>query len=108
MKCGCVDNTACGGNYWQIEAKLKYYKDKDSNEIHLCSECVKPEFIDGSIDEDAGHWHNLFPKKHWTEYGTKEEILEASEKNYGDFVNAKEYFEKIESDKKESGGDENV
>jgi len=44
-KCGCVDNTACGGTFWIVLHK------KD-NKV-LCCEC----------HFGPGKWHNRFPKK---------------------------------------------
>lgn len=95
-KCGCVDNTACNGNYHLVEmmkhGHSKFFKDEYSNTHHLCSECTPVEYYDGSANTRAGKWHNVFPKKHWSEYGTKEYLLEQCNKHEGNFVNANEYF----------------
>lgn len=32
----------------------------------LCCECSPKFYADGSINEDAGKWHNRFPKKKYT------------------------------------------
>lgn len=90
VKCGCIDNTACGGNYWVKE--FKPYKDEYANTYSLCTACTPSELADGSIDEDAGKWHNIFAKKHWTEFGTKEQIIAICDEGNGNFVNAYEYF----------------
>ncbi|MBN1074710.1 hypothetical protein DVV91_10185 [Clostridium botulinum] len=71
-KCGCIDNTACYGNYWV----------RNSKEDILCSECY------------SGQWHTHFSKRHWSDVGDKKEILKKSNKNDGTLINAKEYFEK--------------
>lgn len=107
-KCGCIDNTACGGNYWLAsmnKSRIKrgeepeiYYKEDEGNTKYLCVECSPKEFIDGSIREKAGKWHNMFPKRHWTEYG-KEKIMESYNLNVGNFVNAEEYFENLREEK---------
>lgn len=51
-KCGVIDNTATGGNYWWEDNKKKV----------LCCECY------------TGKWHGLFKKeyfnpKKWTKVG---------------------------------------
>lgn len=92
-KCGCIDNTACGGNYWAVKGKMDYYKDEYANKHVLCVECTPREYYDGSINEETGKWHNQFKKRHWSDCGTKEELIEECKKSRGNFVNAIEYFE---------------
>lgn len=70
-KCGCIDNTACDGNYWIR---------KDKNEPILCSECYN------------GKWHTHFQKRYWNDIGNKEEILKKSNKDNGTLINAEKYF----------------
>lgn len=94
-RCGCVDNSACGGNYWNVKSKAGLYKDKEANEHLLCVECTPNEFSDGSKNEEAGKWHNQFKKKHWSDYGTMEEIIEVADKEKGSLTNAREYFKRI-------------
>jgi len=91
-KCGCIDNSACGGNYWSVATKQNAYKDKYANEQLLCVECTPTEFVDGTKNNQAGKWHNKFPKLHWSRVNTKEDILYFCGKNTGSFVNAVEYF----------------
>lgn len=95
-KCGCIDNTACMGNYHAIGmmrcGQDKMFKDEYANTHYLCTECTPVEYSDNTRKRGAGKWHNLFPKKHWSEYGTKEEILTECDKHLGAFVNAREYF----------------
>ena len=100
-KCGCVDNTACGGNYWSV-AMMKnskkidpMFEDDYSNKHKLCCECTPPKFIDGSINNEAGKQHNRFPKRHWSECGDKENIIERCNEKVGNFVNAIEYFQNL-------------
>lgn len=72
-KCGAVDNTAIGG-YWR-----NYIR----KEPKMCSEC------------NFGKWHGKFEKKHWSEYGTIEELIKMEYRNDGSMLNATEYFKKI-------------
>jgi len=102
-KCGCIDNTACGGNYWAVSYSIskfkkdgtaikKCFKDEYANTHVLCVECTPAEYSDGSIKREAGKWHNMFLKKHWSEYGTKEKLIADCKRNNGSVVNAIEYF----------------
>jgi hypothetical protein len=95
-KCGCIDNTACGDNYWGFIGKRNYYKDEYANNHILCVECTPSEFKDGSINTEVGKWHNQFPKEHWSKYGTKEELIAECMKGQGNVVNAIEYFKNNE------------
>lgn len=62
--------------------------------------CVPKKFKNGRVNEKAGKWHNHFPKKHWTEIATKEEIIAICKKGQGSYVNAMEYFKRrIENEK---------
>ena len=91
-KCGCIDNSACGGNYWSVRSKQNCYKEEYANTHELCVECTPKEYDDGSVNEEHGEWHNKFPKRHWSEYGSKEKVIEECKKNNGNLVNAIEYF----------------
>lgn len=97
-KCGCIDNTACGGNYWLVQCMRHknysnpFFKDDYANKHVLCTECTPSEFYDGSANPNGGKWHNKFPKKHWSEYGNKEELINLCKKGKGDVINAIEYF----------------
>jgi hypothetical protein len=93
-KCGCIDNTACGGNYWGVMSKRAYFKDDYANKHVLCVECTPSEYCDGSISEEAGKWHNKFPKRHWSAFGTKDEVIAHCLENQGNIVNAVDYFAK--------------
>lgn len=90
-KCGCIDNTACGGNYWLVHGKKKYFDDEYANNNELCVECTPEKFDDGS-KTGGGKWHNKFAKEHWSKRGTVEEIITICKKNQGNYVNAIEYF----------------
>ena len=63
-KCGCIDNTACGG---QSVFRNSSWVPEESKGKYLCCECTPIHFSDGSINEDAGKWHNRFPKRKYTE-----------------------------------------
>lgn len=76
-KCGCMENTAVS----------KYWKRRSEGRELVCSAC----------DEEIGKWHGRFPKKHWSEYGTKEQLIAWDEEGKGNCVNAKEYFALMES-----------
>lgn len=91
-KCGCIDNTACGGNYWMVKSKLASFKDEYANNNVLCVECTPTEYSDGSINTEKGKWHNKFPKRHWSEFGSKEEVIDHCIEGNGNVVNAVEYF----------------
>lgn len=95
-KCGCIDNTACGGNYWLVKSKMNFFKDEYSNTHCLCVVCTPTEFHDGSKNEQAGKWHNMFPRKHWSDLG-KEHILRLANKQTGNYVNAEDFFKNLES-----------
>lgn len=52
-KCGCIDNTACGGTYWKVglskgKSDKKYFKDDFYNKHAVCVACKPTEYIDGS------------------------------------------------------------
>lgn len=95
-KCGCIDNTTCGGNYYLVEfmkvSTDKFFKDNYYNTHHVCVECIPSEYEDGSKNSKAGKWHDRFPKEHWSVYGSKEDILAICNENKGKFINAFEYF----------------
>jgi hypothetical protein len=91
-KCGCVDNTGCGGNYWSVVTHQNSFSDEYSNTHLLCCECTPNTFVDGSKNTEAGKWHNRFPKRHWSKIGSKSMIIAESKKDQGSFVNAVEYF----------------
>jgi len=90
-KCGYIENSACGGNYWAVKGKLNLFKDKYANTHLLCSQCTPKEYKDGSIKKDDGIH---IERRHWSEIG-KERILKSCEADIGNFTNAKEYFEKL-------------
>jgi hypothetical protein len=91
-ECGCIDNTACGSNYHPVMGGMNLYKDPRGNTKILCAECTPMEYVDGTINKETGKWHNKFPKQHWLEVGTVEEIIAECNKNQGDYVNAVDYF----------------
>lgn len=78
-KCGCIDNSALDGNYWLRHFEKNKNKSEELAPV-LCSEC------NGKL------WHNKFDKKHWSTYGTKEELIAESKKKQGNYDNAVEYF----------------
>lgn len=61
-QCGCIDNTALGGNYY-----LHQTNPLDSPEL-LCTQCL------------TGRWHNHFPKEDWADY------LERTGQSLGEFI----------------------
>lgn len=89
-KCGCIDNTALGGNYWAVISKSNYFKDDYANKNILCVECCPTEYSDGPGSKQPGVWHNRFEKKHWSKWGTMKELLDDP-----NVRNAKEYFDNI-------------
>lgn len=104
-KCGCIDNSACGGNFWIMSGKRSYYKEDWANEMYLCVECCPSKFDDGS-DSEGGKWHNHFEKTFIDDHASKEEILKRAT-NF-EFVNAKRFYEKYyERIKKERMKNEN-
>jgi len=90
-KCGHIDNSSCGGTCHSAGSGMNFYADDYANNHKLCVECTPKEYSDGSINEDAGKWHNHFPKRHWTALG-KEKILKLWAQKQGDVINAPEYF----------------
>jgi hypothetical protein len=79
-------------NYWAVEANLNCYKDDYYNKNIVCTECTPSEYDDGSLNKDAGKWHNKFSKNHWSKIGSKEKIIKICKENQGNYVNAEEYF----------------
>jgi hypothetical protein len=79
--CGCIDNSAKGGNYW---TRFRGNENQDPEPV-ICCEC------------NGKQWHNSFPKEHWSKHGTKEELIAESKKRKGNYDNAVEYFNKNES-----------
>ena len=104
--CGCVDNSACSGNYWTVLARVLHgskepvtypFVDDFFNNHFACVACCPQERLDNgepSIDERLGKWHNNFPREHWSHYGKKEKILKDHERSNFSFENAIDYFEK--------------
>lgn len=109
-KCGKVDNSACANNYWHARSN-KYLKSNGKEnkistsyksefayfEDHVCcSDCCDGiVYYDdsGVISKETGI--TLGNLKHWSEYGSKENILEWESRNDGSMVNATEYFKSI-------------
>lgn len=60
-KCGCIDNSACGGNYWGVKCNLQSFSDEYSNTRLLCTICVTKLYKDCGINQDAGTCHKFFP-----------------------------------------------
>lgn len=102
-KCGKLDNTACGNNYWI--AYMNKYRQSQGEEIEIyfkpefsyfenhvcCSDCCEGvEFSDwsGILHKRSIYIEN---REHWTKYG-KEKLLEWEHRNDGSMVNATEYF----------------
>ena len=102
-KCGKLDNTACGNNYWLAHMNKHRQAQGDKIEIYFrpefsyfedhlcCSDCCEGvTFSDGS-----GILHkrsiDIENKEHWTKYG-KEKLLEWERRNDGSMVNATEFF----------------
>jgi hypothetical protein len=61
-KCGCLDNTACGGNY-----HLRHRRNEDwygiPNGVALCCACTPSHTLDGElVNKRAGKWHNEFDR----------------------------------------------
>lgn len=106
-KCGCVDNSACGGTYWSSKSGwLDLFEDDYFNTNPVCCACAPDTYGDGSKNSKAGKWHGLFERKHWSEFGDVNKLLELEKADVGDMVNATEYFEKrgmIEKVKSNSG-----
>lgn len=98
-KCGCIDNTACGGNYYVVVGKMNSYKDTYANEHLLCVECTPQEYKDGSINQEKGKWHNIFPKTHWSQIGSPDKLINECLKAQGNYVNAVEYFRNFSIEK---------
>lgn len=102
-KCGCIDNTACGGTYWEVALARKTDKKEDLlfaddfyNKHPVCVACAPKEYIDGSKNEEAGEWHNRFPRRHWTElFHDLHELALANNESTGDFVNARTYVKQV-------------
>jgi hypothetical protein len=58
-KCGCLDNSSCGGTYWTKDTDIwpLEYRGK-----LLCCVCAPPTYADGTPNKAAGVWHNRFPR----------------------------------------------
>lgn len=102
-KCGKLDNTACGNNYWLAHMNKHRQKNGEKLEIYFkpefsyfethvcCSDCCEGV----TFSDDSGTLHNrsidIKDKEHWTKYG-KEKLLKWERRNDGSMVNATEYF----------------
>lgn len=58
-RCGCWDNSACGGTYWSRRSHT--FPPPYAGEL-LCCVCAPLKHNDGSANEGAGRWHNRFPR----------------------------------------------
>lgn len=106
-KCGKVDNSACANNYWHAfrnkyrskgeELDTSFKPEFEYFEDHMCcSDCcdgIVYRDDSGVISKETGI--TLGDLKHWSEYGSKEDILEWESRNDGSMVNATEYFKSI-------------
>lgn len=79
-KCGAVDNTACGGNYWLHQVHVSQGA---TDEQILCCECY------------TGKWHDRFPKRLWSDFGTPKSLLDSERKHPGGILNLEEYLKSI-------------
>lgn len=68
-KCGCVDNSACGGTYWTKDAD--WWPDEFRGKA-LCIVCAPPFFKNGDLNHGVGKWHNKFPRKTEAEWDAEE------------------------------------
>lgn len=87
-KCGTIDNSACNNNYWMRKIIGRKY----SPALLLCTSCTAKENGKPEI------WHNQFPKRHWSECGTKEELIKECKNKNGNVVNAIEYFKNLKGE----------
>lgn len=105
-KCGKVDNSACANNYWHAfrnkyrskeELDVRFKSEFEYFEDHMCcSDCCDGIIYcddSGVISKETGI--TLGDLKHWSEYGSKEDILKMNSCNKGCMVNAIEYFKSI-------------
>lgn len=105
-KCGKLDNTACGNNYWHAamnkhrknkgeELDISYKPEYSYFEDHVCcSDCCEGV----TYSDNSGSLHkrsiDIEDKTHWTEIG-KEKLLEMEARNDGSMENATEYLKSI-------------
>ena len=107
QKCGNLDNTACGNNFYTARRNkyyLKKYGEFESSfkpeyeyfETHeCCSDCCgEIEYDDSPVKfkDSIRSSLNIKDKHHWTEYG-KEKLLELEAMKDGSCENATEFFE---------------
>ena len=85
-KCGCIDNSSKDGNYWTR------FLDSNNKEPEppICCVC------------NGKQWHNCFPKEHWSNHGTQDELIAEAKKKQGNYDNAVEYFANITNNGKEN------
>lgn len=91
-KCGYIENSACGGNYWSVKAHLNSFPDDYSNTHLLCHLCTPNVYRDGSKRTDLGVH---IERHHWSEIG-KDEILKSAAADVGNFTNAEEFFKNLD------------
>lgn len=94
-KCGCIDNSSCGGTYNSYRSKRVFYKENEANTKALCCVCTPTKYIDGSPTRCQGRWHERFERKHWTQYGM-DYLIEKCKKDVGDYENAIDFFSKLD------------
>lgn len=102
-KCGRLDNTACGNNYWlahmnksRIHAgeqmKCHFKPEYSYFENHVCcSDCCEGVAYSDNSGTIRKRYYDIVEKEHWTKYG-KEKLLEWETRGDGSMMNATEYF----------------
>lgn len=104
-KCGYLDNTACGNNYWHASGNkyrkreglpldISYSPEFQYFEDHVCcSECCNGiTYKDGSgIIRKTSLDLSEEERRHWSEFG-RAKLFEWERRHDGSMVNATEYF----------------
>lgn len=63
-ECGCIDNSALGGNWHNRFQNTKLFIGIKDN-VALCAACTPATFKSGAPTKAGGVWHNQFPQKPW-------------------------------------------
>lgn len=100
-RCGCIDNSACDNNYWNVAGKMRLYERKIFNEAMVCTSCV-PKGYDIKNPDDkykpCNEWHNRFEKQNIKDSKyTKEELIQLAKSDKHIYENVIEYFDKYEN-----------
>ena len=60
-RCGCRDNSACGGTYNTKRMNERLFEGVKNGEA-LCVACTPSQYKSGAPYNEGGKWHNIFDR----------------------------------------------